>query len=171
MKGMGEPVSIRDVSAARRARQLLSRMTAAAEVEGGKRSEGYGEGLEWGGTGGEGNGAHSAVGTRDYGRQRGQQPAVVAGDVGMGGEDPVFAIGVRVAGGAARGFGHVFEAVGAAGGAGGTGGVDTLLHVAASVVVAFVGRHGGPVVLSALLALGALGVYLLSSPDGDPADS
>ncbi|MEN9616478.1 MAG: hypothetical protein RL022_1900 [Chloroflexota bacterium] len=43
--------------------------------------------------------------------------------------------------------------------------------VAASVVVAFVGRHGGPVVLSALLALGALGIYLLSSPDGDPADS
>ena len=31
MKGTGEPVSIRDVSAARRARQLLSRMTAAAE--------------------------------------------------------------------------------------------------------------------------------------------
>jgi hypothetical protein len=43
--------------------------------------------------------------------------------------------------------------------------------VTASVVVAFVGRHGGPVVLSALLALGALGVYLLSSPDGDPCDS
>jgi hypothetical protein len=32
MKGTGEPVSIRDVSAARRAHQLLSRMTAAAEV-------------------------------------------------------------------------------------------------------------------------------------------
>jgi hypothetical protein len=43
--------------------------------------------------------------------------------------------------------------------------------VAASVVVAFVGRHCVPVVLSALLALGALAVYLLSSPDGDPADS
>ncbi len=43
--------------------------------------------------------------------------------------------------------------------------------VTASVVVAFVGRHGGPVVLSALLALAALGIYLLASPDGDPADA
>lgn len=43
--------------------------------------------------------------------------------------------------------------------------------IAASVLVAFVGRHGGPVVLSALLALAALGIYLLASPDGDPADT
>ncbi len=43
--------------------------------------------------------------------------------------------------------------------------------VTASIVVAFVGRHGGPVVLSALLALAALGIYLLASPDGDPADT
>ncbi len=166
MKGMDAPVSVGDVSAAGRARQLLPPMTTAAKVEGGKRSEGYGEGLEGGGAGGEGDGAHGAVGTRDDGGERGQQPAVVAGDVGMGGEDPVFAIRVGVAGGATRCFGHVFEAVGAAGrtggawegevggrqrkvrvaargsGDGGTFSVDALLHVVASVVVRE-GRGGG----------------------------
>lgn len=50
-----------------------------------------------------------------------------------------------------------------------TGAIGAL--VTASIVVAFVGRHGGPVVLSALLALAALGIYLLASPDGDPADA
>ena len=64
----------------------------------------------------------------------------MAGDVGMGGEDPEFAIRVGVAGGAAQGFGHVFEAVG---GGGGTGGVDALLHVVASVVVGRGGLQGG----------------------------
>jgi hypothetical protein len=48
------------------------------------------------------------------GRHRCQQPAVVAGNVGMGGEDAAFAIRGAFAGGAARRFGHVFVAVRAA---------------------------------------------------------